>query len=279
VRALLDRIPENQAAKTLIDNACWDLHAACHGQALWRRWGGSGRVELSVGAHAAGAARNGCRGGRHGGPVTGFRTLKVKGGQASRSTSPACERSALPWGTRFASYVDANGAYSADQAADYSRAMADAGAVMDRGSLRARSRRRAPKAATGMSGTGCSSTSAAPRCAMPGLFIAQEARALSIKPGRVRPLDRARHGRACAPVRLCVCGRPHGRKRARDFAALQFAAALPDPALPAELSWFLADDRAGHHHDAGDRRRRRRASRCCVTRITGRLGAMQRLAG
>ncbi|HET9585793.1 MAG TPA: hypothetical protein VFP38_17300, partial [Bradyrhizobium sp.] len=24
VRALLDRIPENQAAKTLIDNACWD---------------------------------------------------------------------------------------------------------------------------------------------------------------------------------------------------------------------------------------------------------------
>src|SRR6478672_1779164 len=47
VRAALDRVPENQAAKTLIDNACWDLHAARHGRPLWRLWGGTRRVALS----------------------------------------------------------------------------------------------------------------------------------------------------------------------------------------------------------------------------------------
>jgi L-Ala-D/L-Glu epimerase len=36
VRAALDTIPENSAAKTLIDNACWDLYAAREGRALWQ---------------------------------------------------------------------------------------------------------------------------------------------------------------------------------------------------------------------------------------------------
>src|ERR1700682_4709743 len=47
VRAVLERIPENQAAKTLIDNACWDLHASHLGQPLWRQWRGAARVDLS----------------------------------------------------------------------------------------------------------------------------------------------------------------------------------------------------------------------------------------
>src|ERR1700753_2232958 len=47
VRSALDRVPENQAAKTLIDNACWDLHAAHEGAALWRQWNGAREVELS----------------------------------------------------------------------------------------------------------------------------------------------------------------------------------------------------------------------------------------
>src|SRR5215470_7940661 len=41
VRAALERIPENRAAKSLVENACWDLHAAAHGRALWRIWQGS----------------------------------------------------------------------------------------------------------------------------------------------------------------------------------------------------------------------------------------------
>jgi L-alanine-DL-glutamate epimerase-like enolase superfamily enzyme len=47
LRDALDAVPENNAAKTLIDNACWDLHAAAHRTPLWRLWGGERRVDLS----------------------------------------------------------------------------------------------------------------------------------------------------------------------------------------------------------------------------------------
>ena len=47
IRTALDAVPENQAAKTLIDNACWDLHAARQGRPLWQAWNGQPRVELS----------------------------------------------------------------------------------------------------------------------------------------------------------------------------------------------------------------------------------------
>jgi L-alanine-DL-glutamate epimerase-like enolase superfamily enzyme len=238
VRALLDRIPENQAAKTLIDNACWDLHAACHGQALWRRWGGSGRVELSWAltrqAPHAMAAEAAAMVARH-----GFRTLKVKGGQGLEVDVAGMReiRSAVGDGVRL--YVDANGAYSADQAPDYSRAMADAGAVMvedpcalvpDAGFRKLQQECPVPL----LVDFGCTSLRDA------GLFIAQEARALSIKPGRfglstARGMEELARRSGCA----CVVGLM-GESALGTLAALQFAAALPDPALPAEVSWFLA---------------------------------------
>jgi L-alanine-DL-glutamate epimerase-like enolase superfamily enzyme len=73
-----------------------------------------------------------------------------------------------------------------------------------------------------------------------GLFIAQEARALSIKPGRfghstARGMEELARRSGCA----CVAGLM-GESALGTLAALQFAAALPDPALPAEVSWFLA---------------------------------------
>src|SRR5436190_918760 len=80
VRALLDRIPENQAAKTLIDNACWDLYAARVGRPPWQQWGGGGRGELSWAltrqAPPAMAAEAAAMVARH-----GFRTLQGSGGQ------------------------------------------------------------------------------------------------------------------------------------------------------------------------------------------------------
>jgi L-alanine-DL-glutamate epimerase-like enolase superfamily enzyme len=238
VRALLDRIPENQAAKTLIDNACWDLHAACHGQALWQRWGGSGRVELSWAltrqAPHAMAAEAAMMVARH-----GFRTLKVKGGQGLEVDVAGMReiRSAVGDGVRL--YVDANGAYSADQAPDYSRAMADAGAVMvedpcalvpDAGFRKLQQECPVPL----LVDFGCTSLRDA------GLFIAQEARALSVKPGRfglstARGMEELARRSGCA----CVVGLM-GESALGTLAALQFAAALPDPALPAEVSWFLA---------------------------------------
>jgi L-Ala-D/L-Glu epimerase len=72
------------------------------------------------------------------------------------------------------------------------------------------------------------------------LFIAQEARALSIKPGRfglstARGMEELARRSGCAYVVGLM-----GESALGTLAALQFAAALPDPALPAEVSWFLA---------------------------------------
>ena len=129
VRAALDRIPENQAAKTLIDNACWDLHAARHGRPLWRLWGGTRRVALSWAltrqAPRAMAEEAAAMVARH-----GFRTLKVKGGQGLDVDIAGMREIRSAVGERVRLYVDANGAYPAPAALDYSRAMADAGAVM-----------------------------------------------------------------------------------------------------------------------------------------------------
>ena len=129
VRAMLDRIPENQAAKTLIDNACWDLHAASLGGSVWRLWGGAAnRVELRIEvswaltrqAPLAMAAEAAAMVARH-----GFRVLKVKGGQGfdlDRAGMRAI-RSAVGEGVRL--YVDANGFYSMQESKSYVKAMAD----------------------------------------------------------------------------------------------------------------------------------------------------------
>lgn len=169
----------------------------------------------------------------------GFRTLKVKGGQGLEVDVAGMReiRSAVGDGVRL--YVDANGAYSADQAPDYSRAMADAGAVMvedpcalvpDAGFRKLQQECPVPL----LVDFGCTSLRDA------GLFIAQEARALSIKPGRfglstARGMEELARRSGCA----CVVGLM-GESALGTLAALQFAAALPDPALPAEVSWFLA---------------------------------------
>jgi L-Ala-D/L-Glu epimerase len=129
VRAALDRVPENLAAKTLIDNACWDLYAAHEGTALWRRWNGANSVELSWALTrqapplmAREAADMIAR--------YGFRTLKVKGGQGIDVDLGGLGEIRSAVGDEVRLYFDANGAYSAQQAPDYIKAIAGAGAVM-----------------------------------------------------------------------------------------------------------------------------------------------------
>ena len=126
VRAKLDAIPENQAAKALIDNACWDLYAAQSGCPLWQNWNGRANVELSwavtrqaPAAMALEAERMVAR--------YGFRVLKVKGGQGFERDLAGIRaiRSAVGDTIRF--YVDANGAYPIDMARDYARALAAEG--------------------------------------------------------------------------------------------------------------------------------------------------------
>jgi L-alanine-DL-glutamate epimerase-like enolase superfamily enzyme len=238
VRTALERIPENHAAKTLIDNACWDLHAAARGRALWQLWEGKRRVELSwaltrqvpslMAAEAAAMVA------RH-----GFRTLKVKGGQGIDVDLAGMHEIRSAVGQGVSLYVDANGAYPAEQALDYICAMADAGAVMveDPCALAPDAWFRKLQQDSPLPllvDFGCTSLRDA------GLFIEREARALSIKPGRfgfshARAMQNLALRSGCAPVVGLM-----GESVLGTLAALQFAAAVPRPVLPAELTWFLA---------------------------------------
>jgi L-Ala-D/L-Glu epimerase / N-acetyl-D-glutamate racemase len=238
IRAKLDMIPENQAAKTLIDNACWDLYAARHGRSLWQAWGGQAQIELSWAvtrqeprAMAAEAAE---MVGRY-----GFRTLKVKGGQGPELDLAGIReiRSAVGDTVRF--YVDANGAYRADQALDYARAVADAGAVMleDPCAIAPDTRfeeLRRDSPIPILVDFGCGSLRDA------SLFLEKRAQALSMKPGRFG-LTTARAMQALAQPMGChaVVGLM-GESALGTLAALQFASTIASPVLPAELTWFLA---------------------------------------
>ena len=237
VRAVLDRVPENQAAKTLIDNACWDLRAARVGQPLWQLWGGGGRVELSWAltrqSPPAMAAEAAAMVARH-----GFRTLKVKGGQGFDVDRAGMREIRVAVGEAVRLYVDANGAYGAKEALDYAKAMADTGAVVvedpcafapDESFQRLQQESPVPL----LVDFGCASLRDA------ALFIERGAKALSIKPGRfglsnARAMNELAREAECAPVVGLM-----GESVLGTLAGLQFATTLHSP-LPAELTWFLA---------------------------------------
>lgn len=238
VRGALDAVPENQAAKALIDNACWDLHAAQQHQPLWQMWNGSRDVEMSWAvtrqAPAAMAHEAADMVGRY-----GFRTLKIKGGQGFEIDLAGIReiRSAVGDGIRF--YVDANGAYRIDQALDYAKALADAGIAIleDPCSLSPdthfeKLRRDSPIPI--LVDFGCTSLRDA------SLFLERGAQALSAKPGRFG-LTHARAMQDLAQQKNCaVVAGLMGESALGTLAGLQFAASISRPVLPAELTWYLA---------------------------------------
>ena len=238
VRARLEAIPENQAAKALIDNACWDLYAAQSGRPLWQNWHGRANVELSWAvtrqAPAAMAEEAERMVARH-----GFRVLKIKGGQGfERDLAGIREiRSAVGDTVRF--YVDANGAYPTDQALDYAHALAAEGAVLledpcplaPDASFQALQQNSAVPILVDF---GCTSLRDA------ALFLERQARALSVKPGRFG-LTHAHAMRALAEQSgsKVVTGLM-GESALGTLAGLQFSATITDPIVPAELTWYLA---------------------------------------
>jgi L-alanine-DL-glutamate epimerase-like enolase superfamily enzyme len=238
VRQALEGVPENNAAKTLIDNACWDLHAAQRQTPLWRLWGGSNRVELSWAvtrrAPAAMAAEAADMVERY-----GFRTLKIKGGQGVETDVQGLREISTAVGDNIRFYVDANGAYPQQQALDYTKAMADAGASVmedpcplapDASFEEFRTRSPIPV----LVDFGCTGLRDA------NLFLEHGAAALSAKPGRFGLSHcRAMQARARAAGARVVAGLM-GESALGTTAGLQFASAIGTPLLPAELTWFLA---------------------------------------
>jgi L-alanine-DL-glutamate epimerase-like enolase superfamily enzyme len=238
VRQTLDGVPENHAAKALIDNACWDLYAAHNGRPLWQIWNGSPDIALSWAvtrqapqAMAVEAADMVAR--------YGFRTLKIKGGQGFETDIAGIRAIRRAVGDAIRFYVDANGAYPPDKATDYARAIADAGVMLledpcplvpDANFRKLQDQSPLPI----LVDFGCTSVRDA------HLFHEQGARALSIKPGRFglshshAMLKLMQQNGGSAVVGLM------GESALGTLAGLQFAAAVPSPLLPAELTWFLA---------------------------------------
>ena len=238
VRAALDTIPENQAAKTLIDNACWDLHAAERGQPLWKMWNGRRDVEMSWAvtrqAPTAMAAEAADMVSRY-----GFRTLKIKGGQGFDTDLAGIREIRAAVGDRIRFYVDANGAYGADQALDYATALANAGvAILEdpcplSPDMNFETLRRSSPIPI-LVDFGCTSLRDA------GLFLERGAQALSAKPGRFGLTHaRAIQNLAGLSDRAVVAGLM-GESALGTLSGLQFAATIARPMLPAELTWYLA---------------------------------------
>jgi len=238
LRGVLDSIPGNTVAKALIDNACWDWEASRRGRPLWRMWQGRSEVELSW-AVTRQAPEVMAREAADMVEAHGFRTLKIKGGQGLHldRASLAAVRRALGDDTRL--YVDANGAYPFEEAADYVRAMAQEGVavVEDPSPLSPDGAFEALQREAGLPllvDFGMTTTRDA------RLFLERGAGMLSAKSGRFGLSDAQAMRDLAARARAGTVAGLMGESAMGTWSGLQFAATLPAGSLPAELSWFLA---------------------------------------
>ena len=239
VAKALAGIPENRLAKGMLDSAAWVLHAATVGQPLWKLWGGVPEIDLTWAVTRqpplvmAREAAQMC--GQY-----GFRTLKVKGGQGLDSDLLALREIRAAVGAGVALYVDANSAYTREEAGRYVDAIADAGAVVAEDPCPLWPDAQFTALQSGASvpvlvDRNCTSVQDAQA------FIDNGAIALSTKPGRIGPSE----ARA-----INILAAAHGAKVAIGLYAesalgtlisLQHASALP-PAqtlVAAEQTFFL----------------------------------------
>lgn len=234
----LQAVPENHAGKALIDNALWDLHAAAQGQPLWKLWQGRNRVPVSFTvtrqAPALMAAEAAQQVERY-----GLRMLKIKGGQSLASDVQALRALRAAVGDDIDFYVDANGAYSQQEAPSYVSAMHDAGArvVEDPYNF-------APDAAfTALqSAVACPLLVDFPCTSLrdAAQFAAAGAQAFSLKPGRFG-LSMTSDLMALARrlQALTVVGM-FGESALGTWQALALASRQDQRALPAEVTWYLS---------------------------------------
>lgn len=122
VDEVLDKFPDNSALRALLDNALWDLASASDGPPSDEPVPVS--ATITRGAPSDMAAEAGSLVERH-----GFSTLKVKGGQDVPTDIAAVRLIQQAVGDSVALYVDANQAFSADDAGDYVARLAELGVV------------------------------------------------------------------------------------------------------------------------------------------------------
>jgi L-alanine-DL-glutamate epimerase-like enolase superfamily enzyme len=238
VRCQLDGIPENHAAKALIDNAVWDLNAARLGVSPGKMWGGSDVVPLSFTVTRQAPEKMAAEA-VHMVERYGFRTLKIKGGQDIDTDVNVLHQLRSALGHEIRLYVDANGAYAPAVALNYIHAMADAGAevVEDPCVL-------APDAFfTRLQQSSRTAVLVDFYCWSPRdmqLFIAAGARAFSLKPGRLGLSDAHTMGELAKAAGCQTVVGMFGESMLGTLTALQLSSILPSHSLPAETTWFLA---------------------------------------
>lgn len=236
IRTMLGGIPENQTAKMLIDNAWWDLRTQAAGLPMWRFWGGKRSVPVSctltraapdVMAKEAEALVD-----RY-----GFRTLKVKGGQSVRPDLEAVAAVRRAVGSDVKLYVDANGAYAANDGVGFARMLGEAGVdlVEDPYPIEPNAFFRAAQAklpVTLLVDYACARPSDATS------FIDLGAKALSVKPGRYGLSDAWTIARRTEAAGVLSVVGLFGESMLGAIPQLAFTSALHAPTIAAETSFL-----------------------------------------
>lgn len=227
----LARIPENRLAKGLVDNACWVLRALHGKQPLWKLLGGTPEVDVcwtvtrDKPAVMAKESADYC--GRY-----GFRTLKVKGGQEMKTDLEALAAIRAAVGAGVSLTVDANSAFTREQAPDYVKRIAEAGAIVaeDPSPLVPDARFEALQKGSPIpilvDGSCTSARDAA-------LYLARGMQAVSLKPGRVGISECLKVKETVGPQRQTALG-IYAESSLGTFVNLQLPATMP-----AEQTFFL----------------------------------------
>ncbi len=238
MRRTLSMFPDNQLAKMLVINACAVLSA----NADARRGAGAPDAARSVEVSwcvtrqppSAMAEDAGSMIDRH-----GFRTLKIKGGQGFDTDRAALRAVRSTVGQDVSLTVDANGAYTLDQAGEYVEMLADEGVML------------AEDPAPFLPDAAFAAFVASSRlpilvdspcvtAADAAAFIGAGATALSIKPGRVGVAEAAAVETLARAAGVGVCAGMYAESALGSLTSLHFAESLPRPVAPAEQTFFLS---------------------------------------
>lgn len=237
VQTALALFPGNHVAKALVVNACHMLAASAAGVPLWRSFGGQAKVDVSWCAtrQSPSEMARECSEmvARH-----GFRMLKVKGGQGFETDRAALLAIRAALGESVDVMVDANGAYVMAELRDYLRLLADEGVLVAEDPVPL-----APNATlerlVADSPLPVLVDSPCIGLADARAFLAFGAKALSVKPGRIGLTEARAIQAEASAAGAGTCAGMYAESPLGTLISLQFSAALPNPLLPAEQSFFL----------------------------------------
>ena len=231
--------PENMPAKTIVDNALWDLSAASLAKPLWQQWGGEPvtRVCWLVSRQAEGAMIDEAVDAVE---RMGIRALKMKGGQGLEFDLRVIKQVQAAVGSAVQLFIDANWHYTEQQAPEYLARLADLGIVAFEDPYELAPNRRF-EAIQRDSKVPLIVDFFASTVRDVALFHERGLQALSLKPARIGFTEALLQSRYAAEHGIRVHIGFGGESSVGSFSALQLGSSLwcRDSWLPAEVIYFL----------------------------------------